>query len=138
VRHRVDTCKNGRAKLNAKDTMPNLRIDTIPPISQQVSGGTRTITFRVRKTGFGITKKTTVCVDAIDPTPPPGQNEIRIQVSVDLAPFFLFPASRMLSAAFNEADLTAKAVSRFDLTVDPKNNVPESNENDNRVSVPRS
>jgi subtilase family serine protease len=119
--------------------MPNLRIGTVPPVVQQVSGGTRTITFRVRKLGFGITKKTTVYVDAVDPSPPPGQNEIRIQVSVDLAPFFnLFPASRTLSATFPEAELTAKAVSRFDLTVDAKNLVNESNENDNRVSVPRS
>jgi len=75
-----------------------------------------------------------VYVNAINPTPPPGQNEIRIQKSFGLHP--LAPAmGHHFDVAFTIRELQQKRIRRIDIIVDPKYRVPETNEFNNYASI---
>ena len=72
-----------------------------------------------------------VYCNAINPTPPSGQNEIRVHLGKDLPPIEAGGSSLPLEIRFEVAKLTSENVSRIDVNVDPKNEVKESDESNN-------
>ncbi len=89
------------------------------------------LTFTIRNIGMAPSPATLVYVDAVDPDPPTGINEIRVQQSADLPGLDSGEVSAPLTASFQLAELFAKDVSLVRVTADPKNNIIEAFESNN-------
>jgi subtilase family serine protease len=74
-----------------------------------------------------------VYVNAINPNPLSGQNVIQKQNIHNLPPLIPRTSCEIIST-FRLSELRQKHVSRFEVKVDPKNLIKESNEVDNVVS----
>jgi hypothetical protein len=94
------------------------------------------LSFSVINVGRGVSPRTNpgVYVNAVNPTPPPGENEIRIQKTFPL-PRLASRMSRHFDVEFSIQELRRKRIRRIDIIADPKNVTPESNEYNNFASV---
>ena len=115
--------------------MPNL---VLAGFVQIPSGSNLTLQLTVGNFAAGAAQGISpgVYVNAIDPTPPPGQNEIRIQKQLPV-PQLASGATTNLSVTFPIATLNQKQVTRFDVILDPKNQIAETPEGNNTASFPR-
>jgi hypothetical protein len=94
------------------------------------------VTFTVVNIGSAPSKAINpgVYVNAIRFNPPPGQNEIQIQMSLKL-PALAPHAGNNFSVAFRIQELKQKRIRRIEIVADPKNVIPETNEYNNYASI---
>lgn len=93
------------------------------------------VRFTVRNAGRAASTGGRIYINAIDPTPAAGQNEIRIQSEVPLPDLAVGAESGQLEARFRVTQLEQESVERFDILVDAKTEVRESDETNNRAEV---
>ena len=89
------------------------------------------LTFTIRNIGMASSAATLVYVDAIDPDPPTGINEVRVQQSANLPGLDSGEESAPLTASFQLAEMFAKDVNLVRVTADPKNDIIEAFESNN-------
>jgi len=107
--------------------MPDL---TVVAKDWSVAGTQYVINLTVKNIGTAPSNDTLVYINAIDPTPPPGLNQIRIQFSEPLSA--LPPgAEHSFSKNIPLSKIHAKEIDNIDVLVDPKSVVKESDENNN-------
>lgn len=87
--------------------------------------------FTVKNIGKKPSRPTTAYINAINPSPAPGKNEIRIQRSVNVPALNPGAISGSLQTKFDIRQLRAERVSMIRIIVDPKNVVHEANESNN-------
>ena len=91
------------------------------------------IKFQVKNIGSDGSNETYVHIDAINPDPPAGINEVRIRRQIDLKPLEPGDVEHM-KCSFTVTELAAESVSLILIDVDPKNLVDETNETNNDES----
>ena len=98
------------------------------------SGNLVNIDVKVINIGKAKSGETFVYFNAIDTSPPPGKNEIRIQYRKNLPE--LSPGEEKL-CKFNltTQQVTNEELNRVDILIDPKNLVNELNENNNLLQL---
>jgi WD40 repeat protein len=94
------------------------------------------VTFRVKNIGTGGSGPSLTYVDAINETPPPGQNQIRLQMRASVPALEPGAETEDLAVAFDVGQMHAKEVQLLRIMVDPKVMVEEAFETNNVASRP--
>ena len=96
-----------------------------------ISGQQYVINLKIKNIGGTDSGQCLVYINAIDPTPPAGINEIRIQLTEDL-PALAPGEEYSFTESIDLSDIHAKEVKHIEVLVDPKDDVKESDETNNR------
>ena len=133
----TSSAQSPRYRFAAVD-LPDLVVSSYHAALQTAAPQTPTyaVRFKIQNLGTARSNDTVVYVDAINPNPPPWVNEIGIQRHVLLPPLMPGEESTEFQLVFSVADIHAKQIRQFKITVDPKNTVNEAFETNNMVSWP--
>jgi len=104
---------------------------TVVSKSWSISGEQYVINIMIKNIGKANSGEALIYINAIDPTPPPGVNSIRIQVHETLPPL-LKGEEYAFTINMDLAQIHAREVSYIEVLVDAKNYVKESDESNNR------
>jgi hypothetical protein len=93
------------------------------------------VEFKIRNIGLAPSSEALIYVDAINPNPSSGENEIQLQKSVELRPLDSGAETIRLTVAFELAEMFANGVSLVRITADSKNQVVEAFEINNTAEL---
>ncbi len=117
----------GTFLLSSCDEMPDLTVTA----DYSISGDQYEIKLSIKNIGDAESGKALVYINYINPTPPTGMNEIRIQKSEEL-PVIAAGGEYSFIKTIPLSDIHAKEIEKIEVFVDSKNTVKESNEDNNK------